>query len=563
MVTLTPAEGEFTVEAARLARTCPTLRRALALAQWIGAGPRNVTPGQVLTRPDVPAAGAAISVRLPSKVRTAADLPELHAAWSAALGAGLLRIEGKKVSAVPGDWTGDEAVLGAWLAALRAVCGAMADPRYVGVAASTPVITLAALSVLRREETLAGQSLRRAVVREADDLCDAYGLDDKLSYRLRDAATSGESPGAWMIDLLAGLGAVKGIAGRPVITSLGRWAAVRLAQVLDTAAAADIDAAELIMQAADVDDAEERWRMASRWLAKRGPREILAAAESMSPSQRVVAVELAGAMGQQSIPAWREFAASPTVGPHAHGALYTWDDGSYPDDADLIWLAVEFATVALHRTGPDEALSVIWDRIGSGDLDDRLAAVRESRHPQASELAIAVAEFAASGASRSIDQGIELKVTLKRSSPAIWRSVRLPLLATLGDLHQVIQLLFGWDGDHMHVFRVARRVFSEPWYNLEDAADEGRRFLRDVFGTGVKVEYEYDLGASWEHMIARQRSFQLSPGLQYPVCVAFGGDSPVEYPDYDDDDEEGSAESEPFDIPAVNHQLAELGARHG
>jgi hypothetical protein len=29
-------------------------------------------------------------------------------------------------------------------------------------------------------------------------------------------------------------------------------------------------------------------------------------------------------------------------------------------------------------------------------------------------------------------------VTLKRGKPAIWRSVRLPVIATLGDLHQVI-----------------------------------------------------------------------------------------------------------------------------
>ena len=41
-------------------------------------------------------------------------------------------------------------------------------------------------------------------------------------------------------------------------------------------------------------------------------------------------------------------------------------------------------------------------------------------------------------------------MTLKRWSPAIWRSVRLPVTATLGDLHWVIQILFGWDGDHLH-----------------------------------------------------------------------------------------------------------------
>jgi hypothetical protein len=558
MATLTPEERELTAEAARLARTCLTLRRAVALAQWIGAQPRKVTPGRVLTRPDVQAAGAAISVQLPLKVRTAADLPELHAAWSAALGAGLLRIEGKKVSGVPSDWPGDDAVLSAWLAALQAVCGAMVDPRHAKAAASTPLIALAALSVLQREQARTGQSLWRAVVREADDLCDACELGDERSFAIRRAAMAGESPGTWMIDLLEGLGAVRNAAGRPAITPLGGWAAVRLAEVLDTAADPETDAGELIMRAAELDTAEERRRLASRWLAKRGPEGILAAAESMPAPQRVVAVGLVGELGHRSIPAWRAFAASPTVGPHARGALYIWDEGPAWDDADLAWLAVEFATVALHRTGPDEALSVLWDRIVSGDVDDHLAVVRESGHPQASELASAVAAFAASGASRSIDQGIELKVTLKGGNRAIWRSVRLPVLATLGDLHRVILALFGWEGDHAHMFQAGRHRYSDPWYNLDDAADEGRVFLRDVFGTGIKVEYEYDLGESWEHVITRQQSFRLSRGQQYPVCVAFQGDSPVEYPEDDGDDY--SAEPEPFDIAAVNRRLADPDA---
>ena len=91
------------------------------------------------------------------------------------------------------------------------------------------------------------------------------------------------------------------------------------------------------------------------------------------------------------------------------------------------------------------------------DLDDRLTAVRATGHPDADLLARAVAEFAASGAPRSVDQVAQLKVALARFRPPIWRRVLLPATATLGDLHEVIQVLLGWDGDHLHLFEAGKK----------------------------------------------------------------------------------------------------------
>jgi hypothetical protein len=45
--------------------------------------------------------------------------------------------------------------------------------------------------------------------------------------------------------------------------------------------------------------------------------------------------------------------------------------------------------------------------------------------------------------------------------------------------------------------------------------------------------------------------------LGYPFCVKYSGDSPVEYPDYDSDEEQ---QPEPFDLEAVNRRLAALGS---
>jgi hypothetical protein len=165
-----------------------------------------------------------------------------------------------------------------------------------------------------------------------------------------------------------------------------------------------------------------------------------------------------------------------------------------------------------------------------------------------------VAEFAASGAPLSIAQVAELKVSLTGSRPLIWRRVRLPVTATLADLHDAIQVLFGWDGDHLHVFRAGKKRYSDPFVNLEGTADEGAVRVRDVLTPGGDISYTYDLGACWEHEIALEQTLPRDRGQDYPVCVAYKGDSPVEYWAGDDPEE-----PEPFELAEVNRNLTALG----
>jgi hypothetical protein len=52
----------------------------------------------------------------------------------------------------------------------------------------------------------------------------------------------------------------------------------------------------------------------------------------------------------------------------------------------------------------------------------------------------------------SATQSLQLKVLLRDVHPAVWRRVTLSDALSIADLHQVIQLLMGWDGDHLHRF---------------------------------------------------------------------------------------------------------------
>jgi hypothetical protein len=547
-------------DAARLARESVVVGRAVRLARWIGTGRRPVTAGQVLRKADVPAAGAAVGVDVPPRLRTMADIRALHRPWCLAVATGLLQVGGGWVAAGPAleRWPpGDADLLAAWLTALRAVCAAESYPQDED---SVRLLAMALLAVLRKDGEQRTGGLWGPVQAALHDLCDRY---DKSSWEPLHAADRYYGPEtgmplAGLVALLTEFGAVAGDAGKPLITPLGCWAARHLADGLPGLADPGLSASEMIADVARFGDEEQRDHVAWGWLGERQPaeaaREILVAAEGMSPLLRVVAAGVVQRLGEDALPAWRELTAAPRVGPNARAVLAAWDQGPEPTDADWDWLAVEAAAAALQDNGPDEALTRVWGSMPGTDLDTCLAEVQATGHPDAAELSRKVAEFAASGAPRSIDQVAELKVSLSGARPPIWRRVRLPVTATLADLHDAIHVLFSWDGDHLHVFRAGKKQYSDPFVNLGGTADEGAVRVRDVLTPGGNISYTYDLGACWEHEIALEQTLPRDWGQDYPVFVAYKGDSPAEYWSEDD-----SEEPEPFDLAEVNGKLAALG----
>jgi len=117
-----------------------------------------------------------------------------------------------------------------------------------------------------------------------------------------------------------------------------------------------------------------------------------------------------------------------------------------------------------------------------------------------------------------------------------------------------VGVLFGWDGDHLHLFRVGKKQYSDPFMHLDGTEDEDAARIRDAVAPGGKITYTYDLGTCWEHEITLENTLPRDPRQDYPVCVAFRGDSPVEYWSEDD-----PAEPEPFGLAEVNRKLAALG----
>lgn len=312
--------------------------------------------------------------------------------------------------------------------------------------------------------------------------------------------------------------------------------------------------AEVIAAAAGA-AGEARQAIVLRWLAARKPevavRALLEAADPMPARLRAAAADAARMAGPDGLPGWAAIAADPESWPssarHARAELHLWGAGAAAgaraSDADWHWLAVEAAAAA---PDADEALCRLWEAAGDpGGVGGALAWARESGHPEAGRLSWAVTALAASGAPVTVRQGIQLRVTLRQGGQRPWRSVRLPLRLSLAGLHEVIQVLFGWDGDHPHAFTVGATRYSDPFFGLAGTEDEEGTRLRDAFPAGAREPAAHECGPR-VHEITRERVFGVGPAGCYPACVAFGGGR--------------AAGAAPFSLPAVNALLAELAA---
>jgi len=115
----------------------------------------------------------------------------------------------------------------------------------------------------------------------------------------------------------------------------------------------------------------------------------------------------------------------------------------------------------------------------------------------------------------------QLKVTIEGTSPAIWRRLIVPSASTLGQLHQVIQVAFGWEGYHLHQFTVGEDSYTDPTMmgDLGNLDEEEVTLAEVAPPVGLRFVYEYDFGDSWRHVIlVEQPTVETQPG-PYPVCA--------------------------------------------
>jgi hypothetical protein len=144
--------------------------------------------------------------------------------------------------------------------------------------------------------------------------------------------------------------------------------------------------------------------------------------------------------------------------------------------------------------------------------------------------------------SRKASQGAVRTFTLRvnhRALPWVWRDIEIAEDQTLEDLHLVIQRAYDWRDDHLYSFFMSGRVMDRhteigsPWSKTHQHTHEiaiGSLGLR----VGQRFMYYFDYGDSHEFDVQVVRIDPSAPPGKYPRIVARRGQSPPQYPDYDE-----------------------------
>lgn len=126
----------------------------------------------------------------------------------------------------------------------------------------------------------------------------------------------------------------------------------------------------------------------------------------------------------------------------------------------------------------------------------------------------------------------QLKVQLVNSEPPVWRRFQVLSQTPLDQLHDVIQVVLGWDNEEFYQF-----IIEDEFYSASDIEATDQRKDASQFQLGQLVKrgkttflYEYDLSDGWEHEVTVEkiRPIPELDARQLPLCLEGENATPPE-----------------------------------
>jgi len=148
-----------------------------------------------------------------------------------------------------------------------------------------------------------------------------------------------------------------------------------------------------------------------------------------------------------------------------------------------------------------------------------------------------------------------------KENPEVYRVIELRGDQTLDDLHRAIFDAFDREEEHLYEFQVggkkpmderARRYVHEflakDWWDSEPPAGIASRTALDQLGLkrGNVFYYWFDFGDDWWHKIRvlTIQQQQIERGEKFPRLIEQVGQSPPQYPEWDEDEYDDYDEDE-------------------
>ncbi len=122
--------------------------------------------------------------------------------------------------------------------------------------------------------------------------------------------------------------------------------------------------------------------------------------------------------------------------------------------------------------------------------------------------------------------GYICKIVMEDTHPPVWRRVVIPDKITFVELHEMIQILFDWEDEHLHEFQIPSdyiTIGSEGAYGGK-FYDEEETLIDSFFRNYKWIRYIYDFGDDWRHKINIEK-IDFNYSLRVATLLKFKGDN--------------------------------------
>lgn len=133
---------------------------------------------------------------------------------------------------------------------------------------------------------------------------------------------------------------------------------------------------------------------------------------------------------------------------------------------------------------------------------------------------------------------LRVSAVLAYTEPPIWRRLELASDLRLEELHRVLQAAFEWEGGHLHQFSNSDRTWDDgssadlgagPFQATPAPERESKTRLSQVLATvGDRLDYVYDFGDNWEHVLTLEEIVEPVPGAARARVIAAERAAPLE-----------------------------------
>jgi hypothetical protein len=161
------------------------------------------------------------------------------------------------------------------------------------------------------------------------------------------------------------------------------------------------------------------------------------------------------------------------------------------------------------------------------------------------------------GSSAKVQPAIRQVYVLRAAlvgAPGVHRVIALRSDQTLVDVHNALQIAFGWDDDHLYSFWLSGKFwdrhgseYTHPWHAAQPnllgsfavgpvAKSADTRLSQLKLIKGQRIAYLFDFGDEWRVTLT-VRAIQADDSERYPRLLEARGEAPPQYPEYDDFEE--------------------------